>query len=245
MTRKRIKQKITKVTRLPGNAVVMSLMAVILLCGAPALITMIDESDSVEYSKVVVLDDDILPESYIRTNTDETPFGTADYSYLPALGNDGYHTIVLNDSSVLESVSFYRIYFDSSSIDGVSTVEVVTDSSSVLRFGARSTDNPDATMWKSFVQSESDPSIWTYGISSVDAAKFASGYFDMFFLDFRGDITSSVEFKVSVLSNPVIQYGEIIVGATGVLLMICAVLATPYFGLSGYTGPRPKTKRRR
>lgn len=234
MTRKRIKQKITKVTRLPGNAVVMSLMAVILLCGAPVLIASIDSKDS---THDLIVERDIS--SYFADATfsgywGEKPEGvTVSYDGLV----DGNSVIITADYD--EYAGVFRICdLDISLLTDLSKLELI--SSEILRMGTSSSIKLDDGSYLPF--SKSEDGVLTFSPSSVDLIKINnSETFDITLWSL--DPTSMIELEFTPYYQYTIPYGEIIIGATGVLLMVCALLATPWFGLSGYTGRRITRRR--
>ncbi|MFA6691961.1 MAG: hypothetical protein WCR98_08280, partial [Saccharofermentanales bacterium] len=79
----KIKNEVKKAFRLPNNAVVMSMMAVILVCAAPALVSVIDDTYNYEgSSETQLLDVPISSDntSYIIAPTEENPSNKASAS---------------------------------------------------------------------------------------------------------------------------------------------------------------------
>lgn len=238
MTRKRIKQKITKVTRLPGNAVVMSLMAVILLCGAPALIASIDSKDSTQ-------------DFYVEK--DISPY-FADANFTGFWGEKPEGVIISYDGLVDgNSVVVTADYDDYSGAYTIHNVDIslLTDlaklelrSSEILNVGYYGTvlildDEYDEYRIEPSI---SEDGVLTFNISSLDLINISNH--ETFKIRFSAvDPASVIELEFTPYYQYTIPYGEIIIGATGVLLMICALLATPWYGLSGYTGRRITRRR--
>lgn len=217
----------------------MSMMAVILVFAAPALVSVIDDSYSYEGSlETQLLDIPDTGDASILLVEGENP----DISYIPASENDGTFVIALNDSSLVSDVKCARFNgIDMAPIiSGTGAVKVVTPSDvtkvNVVLHGL------SGGVVLTLDQSESDPSVWTGSFSSVDLVKLRSEEYYTMWVDLFGP-NEYFEMEVFAVGEYVIPYGEIIIGGAGVLLMVCALLATPWFGLSGYTGRRITRRR--
>lgn len=231
-------KRIKKIIRMPNNAVVMSMMAVILVCAAPALVSIIDDSYTYEGSlETQLLDVPSTKDSFIMVPTEEFPVNYASVSYIPASENDGKFVMVLNDPSEVNNVTYARFYgIDIAPLmSGAGDVKVVTSSDAdSVRLGLRSNDEDISGRWEPFTQSETDPSVWTISLDSIDLIKLESGTYDYMYIDIYGQ-SELFDMEIFASGEYVIPYGEIIIGATGVLLLICAILATPWFSTSGLT----------
>lgn len=233
----KIKNKVKKAFRLPNNAVVMSMMAVILVCAAPALVSVIDDSHNEVYDvETIILEKDLAVNNYVRTSIEGVP-GTADFGYIAASVNDGVHIMTLEDPADITDVVFYR-FADldfSSLVSGASKISVVTESAPAnIRFGAMSDDVLSTLFSVSLTQSEVDPTVWSVDLNQIQMAQLRSGIVESVFFDVYAD-TEYVDLRISTFKGVVLPYGEIIIGATGALLIICALMATPWFGRSGLT----------
>lgn len=238
------KARIKRAIRPPGNAVVMSMMAVILVCAAPALVSVIDDTYTYEGTSEIQLLDSPIPVhkgSYIRAP--EAEMGYAAASYIPASENDGTFVIAVNDPLVTANdVSRARFFgIDMTPLtSGIGDIKVVTTCDATEVFLGFFNEEDSGSI--SLIRSESDPSVWTGSLSSVDLVKFRSGVYDYISVDIVGQ-NELFDMQIFAVGEYVIPYGEIIIGATGVLLMVCALLATPWYGLSGYTGRRITRRR--
>jgi len=218
----------------------MSLMALILIIGAPALVSVIDDSAQSDHM--------IAMGSYTE---DPTTYGVlsltwkADtpaeayktFSFLAASENDGTNVFVLN---ALTSKAYFDrinagIFVDSSDFAaGVSKIILHFDGDvKSIRF-IPSADNLPYS-FASFKQID-DTNTWVLDIDQVMLAKLkandAKGSIQIYVgEDFDGTLSWTSE----TYASTTIPYGEIIVGATGVLLIVCAILATPWVGTTGLT----------
>jgi len=224
----------------------MSLMAIILICAAPALVSVIDDTYVYEgTSEVQLVDTDIAPmSSFIRAPTPEDPVNNASASYIPASENDGTFVLVLNDSSEINNVTYARFDgIDVAPLMSGTGLKVVT-SSDLIRVTVNLYNSDDDTLNSQIylTQSEADTSVWSKSLSSVDLVKIRSGAYDYAMVYMVGP-NELYDMEIYSVGEYLIPYGEIVVGATGALLLICALFATPYFGLNGgYTGPKSKRR---
>ncbi len=243
---KRIKSKIKSATRLPGNAVVMSMMAVILLCGAPALISIIDDNAQSEhmiamgsYTEAPTLGIGLGWKADTPAEADKT------LSFLAASENDGTNVFVLNSltsKAYLDRINT-GVYVDSSDFAaGVSKIILHFDGDvKSIRFVPHAENIPYS--YANFKQID-DTNTWVLDIDQVMLAKLKSNDANGNIQIYVGeDFDGTLSWTSETYAYTTIPYGEIIIGGTGVLLMVCALLATPWYGLSGYTG-RKITRRR-
>lgn len=230
-------KRIKKIIRMPNNAVVMSMMAVILVCAAPALVSIIDDSYTYEGSlETQLLDVPSTKDSYVRI-IEEGVDKNADVSYIPASENDGTYVMVLNDPSDLDNATYARFYgIDMAPLmSGAGEIKVVTSCDAThVRIGLESSDDGTSNSWKNLIQSETDPSVWTRSLPSTELIKLEAGAYDFIYIDIHAQ-SELYDMQIFATGEYVIPYGEIIIGATGALLLICALLATPWFSTSGLT----------
>lgn len=237
---KKVKNEIKRAFRLPGNAAVMTMMAVILVCAAPALVSIVDDSYNEVYdAETIILEKDLEINNFVRTSIGGVS-STADFSYVAASVNGGVHIMTLEDPADITDVVFYR-FADldfSSLVGGASKISVVTESAPAnIRFGAMSRDNSSTLFSVSLVQSEVDPTVWSVDLTQIQMAQLRSGIVGSVFFDVYAD-TVYVDLGISTFEGIVLPYGEIIIGATGALLLVCAILATPWVSTSGLTVKR-------
>lgn len=224
--------------KLPSRVVALSFVACLVVVGAPALVSIIDdsyvESYDFTYSAVPVEDDFRLASYSIKTPAGES------YS-------DPTVVMVVNDGvfSIIGPEENYRGWlivfgFDKSVIDdGVGKIILTGNFTKAPSFrivtGTDSTHDVLSTRI-------GDTDQYEIVFSSVDKIKIRASESDEFYLrigssstDFHPEVLS---FTVDLVQNTVIPYGEIIIGATGAILLLCALFATPFFGVKGYTGKK-------
>ena len=238
------KSKVIRAFRAPSAPVVMSLMALILVCAAPALVSVIDDTYTYEgSSEVQLLDIDSTEPSLIRlASTPEIPaYNDASVSYIPASENDGTFLIALNDPSEIDNVRFARFKgIDVAPLMSGMGVKVVTSSDvTVVHVSLSNSDDNSGTQIL-LTQSEADTSVWTGSLSTVDIVKIRSGVYDLAYVDMHGP-NEIFDMEIYSVGEYSIPYGEIIIGATGVLLIVCAILATPWVGTTGLTVKRRRS----
>lgn len=242
---KKFKKIKLRVPRIPENAKIMSLMAIILICAAPALVSIID--DSAQSDHMIAMGSYTEDPTYgvlgLTWKADTPAEADKTISFLAASENDGTNVFVLN---ALTSKAYFSsinsgIYVDSSDFAaGVSKIILHVDGD-VKQIRLVPVVAPYS--FASFKQID-DTNTWVLDIDQVMLAKLkandANGSIQIYVgEDFDGTLSWTSE----TYAYTTIPYGEIIVGATGVLLLICALFATPYFGLNGgYTGPKPKRR---
>ena len=251
MTRKRIKQKIKSATRLPGNAVVMSMMAVILVCGAPAVVALIDDSmQSEEMISLGSYAEDDLSTPRVNKMGDAPEVLDMSFSYIPGSANNGTHVFTLNtfeNKTYVSSVAGFGI--DNSVFDaGVSRIVLNFSGSDIDRVRLNTSIPGGSTTTVQFVEILDADGVgtnsWVCDIDSYNLAKIKANDFSPYiFIGFNGNFSGGFEMTSEMYKSTTIPYGEMIIGATGVLLLVCALLATPWYGLSGYTGRRITRRR--
>lgn len=249
--RKINKAQIKRVIRPPSNAVVMSLMAIVLLVGAPALISVIDDSiqseQKISLGSYAVEDEDREP--FIKKMPDAPEDVDLSFSYIPGFDNNGTHVFTLNtlaNKTYLSVVTMPKI--DNSVFDaGVSRI-VLNFSGSVPNEVLLKTTVPEgAYSHVRFVEILDADGVgtnsWVCDIDSYSLAKIkANDISPNISISFNGESSGVFEMTSETYKFTTIPYGEIIIGMTGGLLLICALFATPFFGVGGIT---KKNKNRR
>lgn len=238
---KKVKNEIKRAFRLPGNAAVMTMMAVILVCAAPALISIIDDS----MNDTMGVEVDAFAErsnfkAYVAPLTGQS-FPDSKDGTCVWLNDGSAYTIVISDPTVVGYVSSFSFdWFDRAVFRdaGVSRIVLSFDSDSVS--SVRFLNGSD---WDTFVKVvDDDGSIsWVYDLSTIDRVRLSGD--ESLNLGLRvlfpvGSAPDVLTMEYSTTSNVIIPYGEIIIGATGALLLICAILATPWVSTSGLTVKR-------
>ena len=237
------KSKVIRAFRAPSAPVVMSLMALILICAAPALVSVIDaDSSSTSYDSPIVMPPRALsdigfvadtPEEIVRT------YSTLDY--------DGGYSTALDRTASAKYLAYESVVFDKTedmrfdkiviSVDGViKNIQFTYVYNGLKVYAGLFTPVLDA--------SGASTGVYEYVVSSLHQTRILSdgctkiGY-GITFLPDNSLISWSVDYEF--YSNVSIPYGEIIIGATGVLLIVCAILATPWVGTTGLTVKRRRS----
>lgn len=225
----------------------MSLMALILICAAPALVSVIDDKTTSE--QMISMGSFAEADSsapWVRKTVDAPADADMTFSYLT---DNGSHVFTLNTVASKSFVSAVEgIKIDNSEFDAgvsrivlhfagsdVASVRLVTSipggAYSYIAF--KEVLDADGVGTNSFVcdiDSYNLTKIKANDISPAIAISFTDGFSGMF------------EMTSETFASTMIPYGEIIVGAAGALLLICAIFATPWFGMGGYTGSKPKRR---
>ena len=229
---KKVKNEIKRAFRLPGNAAVMTMMAVILVCAAPALVSIVDSSmdeNSISYDHAYEKEG-----STASTINVDGVWSSLD-SLIPSV-NDGVWASVLT-SDQMANGSYVFMKYDSSALrDGARHIEFTCNVSKVsLIF------NSDVNPKSEHVLTADDDGVFRYTLDSLDSVRFKTGYFDCVLISVSGShnvLPALLELELFVGKDYIIPYAEIIIGATGALLLVCAILATPWVSTSGLTVKR-------
>lgn len=228
-----------RMPRIPENAKIMSLMALILICAAPALVSVIDDQINDEYAAEVALDDTGAYAVYdMGLISVSAPGDVA--AVLPS--DAGSWMISAIDSTVVPTITAYRMYYTATAFEtadpSIINVDVAgTPKAVTLRMVY---DGGAVTL-----PMTSDNGIYSVTLSSVDKILLATSNITtvMFFVTYEAGTAPAVfTADVTAFTVGTVPYAEIIVGATGALLLICAIFATPWFGMGGYTGSKPKRR---
>jgi len=234
VSKRKIKNEVKKAFRLPNNAVVMSMMAVILVCAAPALVSVIDDTVNEQY------DMPLSPE-FIDPRINSINMSLQGE---PVEGTDLGIDIIREDNviTVLSSTPGYKgtlstFVMDKAIVKDVSKIVITSSSEHSLLLIESGGHNISGTY-------DSDLGQYTFSLSSIEKhyiMQTASDDLAINVIDtpLSGNTFEAVEtFTIEVYGSVMIPYAEIIIGATGALLLICALLATPWFSTSGITVKR-------
>lgn len=217
--------------RLPSNAVIMSMMALMLIIGAPALVSAIDDeaATDVHYEKDIQvvsagLDATLKWSADTPAETDKT---------FSVLVEDNTIIIALTTPASKAYITSLQIFnIDSATIDGLVSLDVVSD------FNIKPYISTNVGgVYKQFHNFEATATSggFSYSPSSYDRVLLSSDDCFGFAIDFNGAFLDSSIYTVTITAEygTTIPYGEIIIGVTGVLLIVCAILATPWFSMNG------------
>lgn len=232
--------------RIPENAKLMSLMALILICAAPALVSTIDDShnqDILVTNSLVAADDTGLVTSiYWDTgtpvDTDKTYSTLIDgnnvsYALSSASSKQyvGIYKLLNIDPSVFSSISKLTIN-TSVELHGVSRVQLTTDAGDTIpMYGFTEIFDANNILVGYEKEFSSYEKILISG-SNIESVGILLQILT------PGTASEFAEFEINPEIGTTIPYAEIIVGATGALLLICAIFATPYFGMGGFVKPK-------
>jgi hypothetical protein len=241
----KIKNKVKKVFRLPSNAVVMSLMAVILVCAAPAVVSMID--DSMESEHMVAMGsytEAETPGLGLMWDTDTPEEAVKSFSFIPASENEGTNVFVLDAISSKEFMYSINsgVLIDNADFEaGVSKIVLNFDGDvSSIRFVPIIEGAPYSfvlftqIMTTDELGNEIGTNSWELELDQIMLTKLRSNGANASLQIYVGDdFDGTLTWTSETYKFTTIPYGEMIIGATGVMLLVCAILATPWFSTSG------------
>jgi len=212
----------------------MSLMALILICAAPALVSVIDDSDSYNYTTVGEVTSDNIGfagfwSNDIPPDTDKTFVGLLD---------DNKVTATLTEPTSAEYLDQYRIQnLNTDIFDNLTKFLIVLDTDVDDRYPVKIVSGGQTYY---FTQVD-DTNVWEFSPSTIDKLKITSNE-SFVIVVWPAEKTSYIEMElIPYITGATIAYGEIIVGATGALLIVCAILATPWVGTTGLTVKRRRS----
>lgn len=250
MIKKATKVRIVRATRPPSNLVVMSLMAALLVVGAPALVSIIDDSMIYDMdSSAPFIEKDTPYGPLSKRISGSMPVGTdVSLSYVKGSDNNGVHLITLNTISSAQYVgSVEHIFIDNSTFSkGVTKVILHFDDASDIASVRFSTNLPDQS-YTYLTMSKVGSDSFELEIDRFLYAKLSDTGHDpqLQIIFIEGAFSGLLSFSSEVEYVYSLDYGSLIIGATGALLLICALFATPYFSiLGGYTGKKSWRSRR-
>lgn len=228
-----------RIIKPPSQAVVLSIMACILIVGAPALVSMIDESYTEEYTyEGVFFDDEVKVSPYGNTET-VTLTVISDENNLKVsvdqhtLADTISQLIVKNiDPNVFANMGELVIYTDVQLTNDWTRVKMTNGGivTSALLITETITNEDNELVGYKYVPT----------VHQLIKLKNAD-YIEMSIQIPEESRSMFYDFDFIPYYSDVINYGEIIIGFTGAVLILCALFATPYFGLGGITA---KSRRR-
>jgi hypothetical protein len=241
------KLKRLKPPPVPGQVKLLSLLAIVLVCGAPALVSVIDDSMQSEqmvamgsYTEAKTIEGETFPLS-LKWDTDTPEEAVKSFSFIPASENDGTNVFVLNAISSKDYMVSINtgVYIDSADFEaGVSKIVLnfVGDVSSIrfvpLIDGTYSFVNFTQIMTTDELGNEIGTNSWELELDQVMLTKLRANDARASLQIYVGDdFDGTLTWTSETYRYTTIAYGEIIIGATGALLCFCALMATPWFGI--------------
>ncbi len=232
VSKSKIKNEVKKAFRLPGNAAVMSMMAVILVCAAPALVSIIDDSVNQEYDTPLVpnyMDSVLIYPNNTRIQGE-------------VVASSDLGVSIIREDNVISILS------DTPGYSGVLTIffmdkAVISDTTKIVIGSSSEYSSISIDAGDHDVHGVYDPETqeYTFTLSSIDRHYIMSTDSDFVSINVTNTVASGKTYSavetisVEVYGSVMIPYAEIIIGATGALLLICALLATPWVSTSGLT----------
>lgn len=214
----------------------LSLLAIVLVVGAPALVSIIDDSMSsqVMTKNVPFEDEDNLAITYIDTSNVWQP-GSKLASLYPSMNDGAYFYTSSNpaDAATVKSVSIHSVRPTDVPTFNRMTITVEGDEPTSLYLSVNSTTSSTTHPRYNIDAIESNPGVWVIDADSIDRAKLGASQYDTWsiFLTYTGGLTTGSTVTVETYTASTIAYGEIIIGLSGIVLMLCALFATPWFGV--------------
>lgn len=221
-----------KIFSIPYNTQIFSMFAIILIIGAPAVVSMIDDSYTTDVSVLSTFDDEDITVNYKMSEEWAVPGAL---SMLKPSENNGSYLFAANVADDVPLITWIFIDgFEISDFENLGRIEMTTNSvpSSITFYviGDGLTSHSIAGNY------DADTEVWNFDFDSVDRAKIGSdGYTSVTLLltYTAGTALSFTELTIVPYGTMIISYGEIIIGLTGGLLLICALFSTPWFGIGG------------
>lgn len=205
----------------------LSLLAIVLVVGAPALVSIIDDSVNQEYDLLQVPDykDPLLiyPNN-TRMQGEVVPSSDLGVEII----RDDNTITVLSDTPGYSGV--LSIYLFNKSIIA-NTSKIVIKSAEYSSIFLEAGDHDVYGIY------DSDMHQYVFALSSIDRHYIMSTDSDYFGINIvntsaSGNTYSAVEsLTIEIYGSVPIPYAEIIVGLSGIVLMLCALFATPWFGV--------------
>lgn len=219
------KLKRLKPPPVPGQVKLLSLLAIVLVCAAPALVSVIDDTVNEQYDMPLSPDFDELklyPNNMRFEGEPVTGVGD-DFDIIgednvisilsPAIGYSGVFTISLMEKAIVKDVS---------------KIVITTSEHGGMSIGSGNYFVPGIY--------DADLGQYTFTLSSIDKHHIMQSSSDFLSINAAKKFVDDRSFElvetyiIEVYGSVMIPYDEIIIGATGALLLICALLATPWFG---------------
>ena len=221
--------------KLPSQVVALSLVACLVVVGAPALVSIIDDSVNQNYDilqapdyrdPLAIYPNNVRIQGEVVSPSDLGVEIIRDDNMITILsdtpGYSGILSISLLDKSIITSAS--KIVIKSS-----------TEYSGIFL---------EAGDHDVFGIYDPDMHQYEFALSSIDRHYIMSTDSDYLFVNLintsaSGKTFSAVEtVSIEIYGSIMIPYAEIIIGLSGIVLMLCALFATPWFGFKGYTGKK-------
>ncbi|MDY0177529.1 MAG: hypothetical protein RBT25_11645 [Lentisphaeria bacterium] len=221
----------------------MSMMAVILVCAAPAVVSLID--DSMQSEQMISLGSYVEADNsspFITKSVDTPEDADMTLSYISGSTNGGTHVFTLNTPANKTYVSIIQgLRIDNSVFDaGVSRIVLNFSGSDVDSVRLNTLIPGGAYTYVQFSEILDADGVGTNSfvcdLDSYSLAKIKSNDVSpMLQIYFDDGFSGVIEMTSETYAFTTIPYGEMIIGATGALLLICAILATPWMSTAGLT----------
>lgn len=225
-----------KPPKVPDRVKLLSLLAIVLVVGAPALISTIDDSMSDVYYTAVDSPDS-LGDPYLFKIAATPPDTEIKYSLLSADENDGTNVFLLNDVSKGQYIGRMELAkFDNTLFDNKVSKIIINLEGTDFKKLYLSVSGVGATYFLNFenvVEAGIPTDTYILELSSLDLVKLKNPDVTikpMVSFD-DGEFSGIISWDFTTYTSNTIAYGEIIIGATGAILLLCALFATPYFGV--------------
>jgi hypothetical protein len=216
-------------------------MAMVLLIGAPALISVIEDTMTEDISYVgdylpsetgfrvvtIPINDYVIPEGVSMSNISSYENNTL--------------TVIQDHTEVSSKIKSFGIYDNNLSnfINGVTKISITSDVNiSSINFWSKVNDVTKIN--DNFVnlldENDLPTNTWVYTLNSIDKVRLTSD--DLVSYWFGINLVPGYDSDIFIADitaeyGSTINYGEIIIGLTGGLLLTCALFATPWFGAGG------------
>jgi len=227
------KLKRLKPPPVPGQVKLLSLLAIVLVCAAPALVSVLDDTVNQQYDMPLTVDftDPLIYPNNTRLQGD--PVEATDLG-VDIITEDNVITILSSTPGYTGILSIFMI--DKAVVKDASKI-LITSSSEYSSLYIEAGDHD--------VYGTYDPDLgqYTFSLSSIDRNYIMQTESDYLGINAVNTSSSGRTFAavetltIDVYGSVMIPYAEIIIGATGALLLICALMATPWFGI-GKIGKR-------
>ncbi len=206
----------------------LSLLAIVLVVGAPALVSVIDDSVNQEYDILQVPDYRDTPMIYPNNTRIQGDVVSPSDLGVEIIRDDNTIT-VLSDTPGYSGILSISL-LDKSIITSASKI-VIKSSTEYSGIYLEAGDHDVFGIY------DPDMHQYEFALSSIDRHYIMSTDSDYLFVNLvntsaSGNTFSAVEsLTIEIYGSTIIPYAEIIIGLSGIVLMLCALFATPWFGV--------------
>ena len=205
----------------------LSLLAIVLVVGAPALVSVIDDSVNQEYDILQVPDYSDPPLIYPNNTRIQGEVVSASDLGVEVIRDDNTITILSDTPGYSGVLTMFLL--DKSIITSASKIVIKSAEYSDIFLEAGDHDVHGIY--------DSDMHQYVFALSSIDRHYIMSTDSDYLGVNIvntsaSGNTYSAVEsLTIEIYGSTIIPYAEIIIGLSGIVLMLCALFATPWFGV--------------